>query len=143
MSSPTFCTFRVGADRFGIPVDRVQEVLHAAGLTSVPLAPRAILGLLNLRGQIVTAVSLRRCLGLADAEGAPEALHVLVRYGGDLVTLVVDAIGDVTPIPLERFEPCPDTLRSEVREWIRNVGKLDDGLVLVLDLDRVLQGAMA
>jgi purine-binding chemotaxis protein CheW len=139
----TQCTFRVGADRFGIPVERIQEVLHGAELTPVPLAPHAILGLLNLRGQIVTAVSLRRCVGLPDTEPSRAPLHVLVRHAGDLVTLVVDEIGDVTPLTSGQVESCPDTLRGAVREWIRYVAKLDDGIVLVLDLDRVLQGALA
>lgn len=136
------CTFRVGADRFGIPVERIQEVLHAADLTPVPLAPNAILGLLNLRGTIVTAVSMRRCVGLPDAEAPGDPLHVLVRHEGDLVTLVVDAIGNVMPVAPAQIEPCPDTLRGAVREWTRHVAKLDDGIVLILDLDRVLEGAL-
>jgi purine-binding chemotaxis protein CheW len=122
-------------------VDRVQEVLRSAPMTPVPLAPRAVRGLINLRGEIVTVVDLRKPLQLPDAEPASPTL-VVVRDGSSIMTLAVDAIEDVTWTREEDFEPCPDTLQTAAREMIEGCCKLPNELLLVLNLERAL-GALA
>lgn len=133
----TWCSFRLGGRLFGIDVARVQEVLRAMPVTPVPLAPPGVRGLVNLRGQIVTAVDLRVPLGLAS--DTPEAdHHVVVRHGHETVTLLVEAIEDVLDTEPDQYEPCPDTLRGAAREMIRGCCVLEQELLLILDLDRVL-----
>ena len=138
MSTGLYATFTV-ADRYlGVPVERVQEVLRAQPITPVPLAHAHIEGLLNMRGQIVTALNLRARLGLAPREvDAPQANVIVMTEDGPL-SLVVDALGDVVAVHDELFEPPPDTLQTDTRHLIKGAYKLDDALLLDLDLDRTL-----
>jgi purine-binding chemotaxis protein CheW len=102
----------------------------------VPLAPTAVMGLINLRGQIVTAIDLRRRLGLAERPAGHEPMNVVMRTDDGAVSLAVDEIGDVIEVHANTFEPMPDTLRGAVRELVRGVHKLDGQLLLVLDSSR-------
>ena len=133
-----YSTFRVEDRYLGVPVERVQEVLRPQPITPVPLAHPHISGLLNLRGQIVTALDLRARLDLParDAE-APSATVIVATEDGP-VALIVDALGDVVVVEQERFEPPPDTLLAESRRLIKGAYKLDDALLLDLDLDETL-----
>lgn len=137
-----WCTFRLDGKLYGVPVERVQEVLRSAVLTRVPLAPAAVRGLINLRGEIVTVVDLRQPLQLPSADPASPTL-VVVRDGTSIMTLAVDAIEDVTWTREEDFEPCPDTLQTTAREMIQGCCKLPNDLLLVLNLERALSAAAA
>jgi purine-binding chemotaxis protein CheW len=128
-----FATFTVGQLLFGIEIDAVQEVIGAQLITPVPLAPRAATGLINLRGQVVTAIDMRSRVGLA-ASGDPP-MNVVVRLDNELVSLVVDEIGDVIDVTAEQFEQSPRTVSAELAALIRGAYKLDRQLLLVLDLD--------
>jgi purine-binding chemotaxis protein CheW len=134
-----FCTFHLGALFLGIEVLKVQEVLRAQEMTRVPLASTAVTGLINLRGQIVTAIDLRERMGLpARADGRPP-MNVVVRTDEGAVSLLVDEIGDVLEPSEALFEEPPETLPARARELIRGVYKLQDRLLLVLETERVLQ----
>jgi purine-binding chemotaxis protein CheW len=135
---PTLCTFRLDGLRFGVDVALVQEVLRHQTMTRVPLAPAAVTGLLNLRGRIVPALDLRRRLGLREREAGGRPVNVVVVSESGPVSLLVDEIGDVLALDLARFEEAPATVQGPVRELIRGACKLDDGLVLVLDVERSL-----
>jgi len=138
MTTTLYSTFSVDDRYVGIPVDRVQEVLLAQPLTPVPLAHEHISGLLNLRGQIVTAIDLRARLGLpARTADAPSA-NVIVTTDGGPLSLLVDRLGDVVPVDDTTFEPPPDTLDAELARSIKGAFKLDDALLLDLDLDEAL-----
>jgi len=138
MSTGLYATFTVGDRYLGVPVERVQEVLRAQPITPVPLAHAHIEGLLNMRGQIVTALNLRARLGLAPrAADAPRANVIVMTEDGPL-SLVVDSLGDVVAVRDEAFEPPPNTLQTESRHLIKGAYKLDDALLLDLDLDRTL-----
>jgi purine-binding chemotaxis protein CheW len=133
-----YATFVVD-DRFlGLPVDRVREVLRAQPLTPVPLAHEHISGLLNLRGQIVTAVELRARLRLPPREAGEPNAHVVVATDHAPVSLVVDRLGDVLAVDEATFEPPPDTVDPDTRPLIKGAFKLDDALLLDLDLDETL-----
>ena len=113
-------------------------MLLAQPLTPVPLAHEHISGLLNLRGQIVTAIDLRARLGLpARSADAPSA-NVIVTSDGGPLSLLVDRLGDVVPVDDAVFEPPPDTLDPELARSIKGAFKLDDALLLDLDLDEAL-----
>jgi purine-binding chemotaxis protein CheW len=137
MSAKLYSTFTVD-DRFvGVPVERVQEVLRSQPLTPVPLAHEHIRGLLNLRGQIVTALDLRARLGLPGVD--PQTCsNVIVTTDDGPLSLLVDQLGDVVAVTEEQFEPPPETLQGESRHLIRGAYKLDDSLLLDLDLDKTL-----
>lgn len=137
------CTFSLDGLHFGVDVLQVQEVLRFQEMTPVPLAPPETRGLINLRGQVVTAVDLRLRLGLAERplDGLrPEdrPMNVIVRAGDDTVSLLVDHIGDVVEPAADALEPPPETLAGRVRDVITGVYKLDGQLLLVMDADRTL-----
>jgi len=131
-----FCTFFIERLLFGVEVEKVQEVIRHQGLTRVPLATELVGGLINLRGQIVTAVNLRRRLGLQDSPSGQLPMNVVVRTGEGAVSLLVDEINDVVEVDQKAFEPPPDTLDVAGRELIHGVYKLKDKLLLVLDTDK-------
>jgi purine-binding chemotaxis protein CheW len=133
-----YCTFHLDGHYFGIDVRQVQEVIRHQRMTRVPLAPAAVRGLINLRGQIVTAIDLRRRLDLPDRPADRLPVNVVVRTDDGAVSLLVDEIGDVLSVPEAVFERPPETLRGPARDLIRGAYKLDGRLLLALDLDRVL-----
>ena len=133
-----YATFAVDDRYVGVPVERVQEVLRAQPITPVPLSHDHIRGLLNLRGQIVTALDLRARLGLpVRGVGEPSANVIVMTDDGPL-SLLVDRLGDVVAVDDDAFEPPPDTLQTDTRRYIKGAYKLDDALLLDLDLDETL-----
>jgi purine-binding chemotaxis protein CheW len=134
----TLVTFRVAAQWLGLPVAAVQEVLTAQQLAPVPLAPPETAGLLNLRGQIVTAVELRVALGEPPRAPGDERYDIVVRDDDELFALAADAVGDVIAVEPDRFEPLPTTLGPRWTAACTAAVRRDDDVLLVLDLGRVL-----
>ncbi len=133
-----YCTLTVGDLMLGIEVGEIQEIIRETSIMPVPLSPAAILGLINLRGQIVTAIDLRRRVGLDDADETAEFTTMVLGTAEEPLALVVDSVGDVVEVAGEAFEPPPDTLRGEARRMIEGAYKLDRELLLVLKLSEVL-----
>lgn len=133
-----FSTFFVDRLFFGVEVEKVQEVIRYQEMTRVPLAPPVVQGLINLRGQIVTAMDLRRRLGLNERAATDLPMNVVVRHDDGAVSLLVDEIGDVLEVDEETFEQPPDTLEDKARELIRGVYKLEGRLLHVLDAEKAL-----
>jgi len=138
MSTRQYATFEVAGQLFGVEVEAVQEVLSFSEYTAVPLAPPAVGGLFNLRGQVIAAVDLRVQLGLPPRDFAGPAMNVIVRTGDESVSLLVDRIGEVVELSEEVFEPPPDTLTGPSRELITGAFKLDGRLMLALDTARAV-----
>jgi purine-binding chemotaxis protein CheW len=134
-----FCTFYLDKLLFGVELKGVQEVIRSLEMTRVPLAPPVVSGLINLRGQIVTAVNLRRRLELEAAPAGTLAMNVVVRSVDGAVSLLVDEIGDVVEVEENTFEPPPETLRGSVRSVVVGVHKLDHQLMHVLDIAAACQ----
>src|SRR5580698_4634311 len=128
-----YCTFYLDGHYFGLDVLKVQEVIRYQEMTRVPLAPPMVRGLINLRGQIVTAIDLRRRLELSDRHDDQRPLNVVVHTDDGAVSLLVDEIGDVLEVPEKLFERPPETLQGTARELIRGAYKLPDRLLLILD----------
>lgn len=139
MADREYCTFRLDDAIFGIEVHQVQEVLRPQPLTAVPRANRVVEGLINLRGQIVTAIDLRRRLELPDRPVDEPAMNVVVRTTDGEVSFLVDEIGDVVTVDESAFETPPDTVQGIARELIVGAYKLDGRLLLVLDVQRTAQ----
>jgi len=135
-----FCTFYVEGLCFGIGVREVQEVIRYQEMTRVPLAASVVRGLINLRGQIVTAIDLRRRLGLPDRADGGETLpmNLVVRTDDGVVSLLVDEIGEVVEVDEDTFERPPPTLEGVARELVRGVYKREGSLLLVLDTTRAV-----
>ena len=137
-NSKQFCTFFVNGLFFGVEVLKVQEVIRYQVMTQVPLAPPMIQGLINLRGQIVTAIDLRRRLELAPREADQLPMNVVVRSDDGAVSLLVDEIGDVVEIQDDIYERPPETLKGVARELVQGVYKLKEQLLLILDTEKTV-----
>lgn len=139
ISAQQYCTFYLDDLFFGVEVEKVQEVIRYQEMTRVPLASPVVSGLINLRGQIVTAIDLRRRLGLPDRPHGRLPMNVVVRCEDGIVSLLADEIGDVQEVAADRFENAPETLRGEARNLLRGAYKLDGQLLMVLDTERATQ----
>ena len=135
-SSGQFSTFAVASFFFGIDVLRVQEVLRYQQMTKVPQAPEVVEGLINLRGQIVTAIDMRRRLKLPPRPAGELPMNIVVRTSEGAASLLVDEIGDVLLMDECDYEQPPDNLDAAARDFIRGVYKLKDRLLFVLDEER-------
>lgn len=138
MSAQQFSTFVVDGCLFGLEVENVQEVIRYQPMTRVPLAPPAIAGLINLRGQVIPAIDLRHRLALAPRAAADRPTNVVVRTADGPVSLLVDQIGVVVDARDDDFELPPETLVGPTRALIRGAYKLETELLLALDVDRVV-----
>lgn len=134
-----FATFHVGGLYFGVDVVKVQEVLAAQPMTSVPQAHGVVRGLINLRGQIVTAIDMRRRLGLEPPAGGEAPMNVVLRSEEGAVSLLVDQIGDVVEVPAQESDAPPPNLAPEWRELIEAVFPMADRLLLVLACERAVE----
>jgi purine-binding chemotaxis protein CheW len=141
-ASGQFSTFFVADLYFGVDVLHVQEVLRSQHMTSVPQAPGVIEGLINLRGQIVTAIDMRRRLLLPPNAADRASMNMVVRTADGAVSLMVDEIGDVLDMDASTYERPPDNLAPAARDLIRGVYKLKDRLLLVLDEERTVDLAV-
>lgn len=133
-----FVTFTLDQRLYGVRVESVQEVLRGLPRARVPLAPPTMAGLINLRGQVLSAVDLRQQLGLPAAEPGGDHMLVVIRVAGETLALVVDTIGSVVDVHDDQFEPPPDTLDPAFRELLLGAYKLDSTLLLALDVDRAV-----
>jgi purine-binding chemotaxis protein CheW len=132
------CTFYLDNQMYGVDVQSVQEVIRYQDMTDVPLAPDSVVGLINLRGQIVTAVDLRNRLGLSPRPEGKLPMNVVIQSNDEAISLLVDHIGDVQEFDPDHFEAPPETLRGLSRDLIRGAYKMKDRLLLILDTERAL-----
>ncbi|MBK1878266.1 chemotaxis protein CheW [Pelagicoccus mobilis] len=133
-----FCTFYLGDLMLGVDVLEVQEVILYQDMTQVPLAHDSIKGLINLRGQIVTAIDLRERLNLPPSTSEEEQKNIVIQSGEEAVSLLVDEIGDVIEPSEDDFEDPPETIPEAAKEMIEGVYKLDKRLLLVLNSERTI-----
>lgn len=138
VSKHGYVTVRVHKQLFGIPVMHVQDVLRAQKIYPVPLAPAEIAGSINLRGRIVTVINVKKRLGLLTSEDASKVMHVVVESGGELFSLMVDEVGDVLTLTPERIEKTPSNLPPNWREIATGVCRLDNELLLIVDIQAIL-----
>jgi purine-binding chemotaxis protein CheW len=133
------CTFYLDSHFFGVDAHTVQEVIRYQEMTRVPLTPPCVSGLINLRGQIVTAIDMRKRLGYSDRPADTLPMNVVVRGDDGAISLLVDRIGDVIEVSNEQFETPPNTLQGPARELIQGAYKLDGKLLLVLNTQEAVQ----
>ena len=131
-------SFRIGDEEFGVDILKVQEINRMLGVTRVPNAPHYIDGVINLRGKVIPIVDLRARFGMARKEKDKNTRIVVVELSGRIVGFVVDSVSEVLRIPKSVVEPTPQIATSVATEYITAVGKLEDRLLILLDLDKVL-----
>lgn len=137
MTDLDYVTICVGGQLFGLPIGRVQDVFTLHRVTHVPLAPDDIAGIINLRGRIVTAVDLRRRLGMPDGEREP-SMAVGIECDGESYGLIIDAVGEVMKLGAETAEPVPPNLDERLKRVSSGVHRLETGFLIVLDVDQLL-----
>ena len=123
---------------FGIPVLQIQDVLRAMDVTRIPLAPPEVSGSLNLRGRIVTAINIRKKLGLGQCEDLKDTLSVVVEHEGELYSLIIDRVGDVVGIKDKDIKETPPTLDELWRSISNGIYRMDGNLLIILDVAKLL-----
>jgi purine-binding chemotaxis protein CheW len=132
--------FHVGGEEFGLEILRVQEIIRIQPLTRVPNSAGFVDGVINLRGKVIPVIALRRCFGLEDRPHDRQTRIVVVEVNGSVLGFIVDSVSEVLRIPVETIEP-PPRLGKVEREYVSGVGKLDDRLLILLDLECLMSDA--
>jgi len=141
--SKQFATFTLNSLFLGVDVLKVQEVIRYQAMTRVPTAPAMVEGLINLRGQIITAIDLRLRMELPPRAEDKLPMNVVIRTDDGALSLLVDEIGDVVEIADQSFERIPETVTGVVRDLVTGVYKLDGKLLLILDTEKAANLPMA
>jgi purine-binding chemotaxis protein CheW len=132
--------FRLRDEEFGLDIGSVREITRVTDITHIPEAPSFIYGVTNLRGQVIAVIDLARQFGLAPQQDLPETAKIVVtEIKGQTVGMLVDEVPEVLKIADENIEPAPELVQTEVRtDYIKGVGKLDNRLIILLDLEKLL-----
>ena len=133
-------SFNIGDEEFGVDILKVQEINRMLDVTRVPNSPEYIDGVINLRGKVIPIIDLRRRFGMERKEHDKNTRIVVVELSGKVVGFVVDAVSEVLRIPKSVTEPPPPIVAGIGAEYITAVGKLEDRLLILLDLEKVLVG---
>ena len=136
-----YVTILIADQLFGIPVLEVHDVLRGLSLTKIPLAPAEVAGALNLRGRIVTAINVRKRLGLPELESEGKGMSIVVEHHGEPYSLMIDNVGEVLSLNLDDLQPTPVTLNTRWKEVSGGVYRLEDKLLVVLQIERLLDFA--
>jgi len=131
-------TFSIGEEEFGVDILKVQEIIRTMEITKVPKAPVFVEGVINLRGKVIPIIDLRRRFGLSSKEHDKHTRIIVIEINNMIVGFVVDSVSEVLRIPAGTVEPPPAVVAGMESEYISGVGKLQDRLLILLDLDRLL-----
>lgn len=131
-------TFSIGDEEFGVDILKVQEIIRTMEITKVPRAPEFVEGVINLRGKVIPIIDLRRRFGLSSKAHDKHTRIIVIEINNMIVGFVVDSVSEVLRIPASTVEPPPPVVAGMESEYISGVGKLQDRLLILLDLDRLL-----
>jgi purine-binding chemotaxis protein CheW len=134
-------SFKLGSEEYGVDIGQVQEINRMVAVTHVPRAPQFMEGVINLRGQLIPIIDLRTRFGMERAEHSKNTRIVVTEIGTKRIGMVVDSVSEVLRLPLEQIEEAPDMISGVDTEYIRGVGKLDERLIILLDLGKIVTGA--
>ncbi|MDR2696391.1 MAG: chemotaxis protein CheW [Deltaproteobacteria bacterium] len=133
-------TFNIAEEEFGVDILSVQEIIRLMQITAVPRAPACIEGVINLRGKVIPVIDMRKRFNLPAIERDSRTRIIVMEFGPKIVGFLVDAVSEVLRIPASTVEPAPAVVSGVGSEYIKGVGKLDDRLLILLDLDSLLEG---
>ena len=134
-------SFKLGSEEYGVDIAQVQEINRMVAVTHVPRAPQFMEGVINLRGQLIPIIDLRARFGMPRAEHTKNTRIVVTEIGSKRVGMVVDSVSEVLRLPVDQIEDAPEMLTGVDTEYIRGVGKIEDRLIILLDLGRIISGA--
>ena len=134
-------SFKLGSEEYGVDIAQVQEINRMVAVTHVPRAPQFMEGVINLRGQLIPIIDLRARFGMPRAEHTKNTRIVVTEIGAKRVGMVVDSVSEVLRLPVDQIEDAPEMLTGVDTEYIRGVGKIEDRLIILLDLGRIISGA--
>lgn len=133
-------SFHLGSEEYGVDISQVQEIIRMVEITHVPRAPRFMEGVINLRGQLIPIIDLRTRFGMQRTEHTKSTRIVVTEIGSKKVGITVDSVSEVINIPIEQVEDAPDMLAGVGTEYIQGVGKVNERLIILLDLTMVITG---
>jgi purine-binding chemotaxis protein CheW len=134
-------SFKLGSEEYGVDIAQVQEINRMVSVTHVPRAPQFMEGVINLRGQLIPIIDLRTRFAMPRAEHTKNTRIVVTEIGTKRVGMVVDSVSEVLRLPVDQIEDAPEMLTGVDTEYIRGVGKVEDRLIILLDLARIISGA--
>ena len=134
-------SFSLGSEEYGVDIAQVQEINRMVAVTHVPRAPQFMEGVINLRGQLIPIIDLRTRFGMPRVEHTKNTRIVVTEIGTKRVGMVVDSVSEVLRVPLDQIEDAPDMITGVDTEYIRGVGKVDERLIILLDLAKIISGA--
>jgi CheW protein len=131
--------FQLGGEEFGVEIMKVQEIIRMPEITKIPQSPEYVEGVINLRGKIIVVINLDKRFNLRSKEVDEHSRIIVVEIGNNVVGMIVDSVNEVLRIPASNIDPAPELVTSSVsKEYITGVGKMDNRLLILLDLARVL-----
>ena len=133
-------SFQLGSEEYGVDISQVQEIIRMVEITHVPRAPRFMEGVINLRGQLIPIIDLRTRFGMQRKDATKSTRIIVTEIGSKRVGIVVDSVSEVLNIPLDNVEEAPEMIAGVGTEYIQGVGKLNDRLIIMLDLTMVMSG---
>ena len=133
-------SFQLGNEEYGVDISQVQEIIRMVEITHVPRAPRFMEGVINLRGQLIPIIDLRTRFGMPRISATKSTRIIVTEIGSKRVGIVVDSVSEVLNIPIENVEEAPEMIAGVGTEYIQGVGKMNDRLIIMLDLTMVITG---
>ena len=131
--------FQLGGEEFGVEIMQVQEIIRMPEITRIPQSPEYVEGVINLRGKIIVVINLDTRFGLNSKELDDDSRIIIVEVGDNVVGMVVDSVSEVLRLASSNVEPAPEIISTKIQaDYLKGVGKLDDRLLILLDLERVL-----
>jgi purine-binding chemotaxis protein CheW len=134
-------SFKLGSEEYGVDIAQVQEINRMVAVTHVPRAPQFMEGVINLRGQLIPIIDLRTRFGMPRAEHTKSTRIVVTEIGAKRVGMVVDSVSEVLRLPTDQIEEAPEMITGVDTEYIRGVGKIEDRLIILLDLAKIISGS--
>ena len=132
-------SFKIGNEEFGVDILNVQEINKVTQITKVPNSPDFVEGVINLRGRVIPVIDLRVRLGLERKQHNKDTRIIVVNIGDKVLGFIVDSVNEVLRVPVNIFEAPPEIVAGVGSEFINSVGKLDDRLLILIDLNKILQ----
>lgn len=131
--------FQLGVEEFGVEIMQVQEIIRMPDITRIPQSPEYVEGVINLRGKIIVVINLDTRFGLEFKELDDNSRIIIVEVGDSVVGMIVDSVSEVLRLPAANVEPAPEIIKAKIHaDYLKGVGKLDDRLLILLDLEKVL-----
>lgn len=131
-------SFNLRGEEYAVEITKVKEIILLEGVTKVPQMPGFIEGIINLRGTVIPVIDLRKRFGLPSPEADDHTRIVVTRMGNRIVGLIVDSVSQVMKIPQANIQPPPDTIAGLAGEYLTGVGKVDERLIILLDIEKIM-----